>query len=161
MPESIRKRRWLCVVAAAWIASAPIAPTLAGAGAGVAVDATVRPYARIVAKSGPEVLDVTAEDVARGFVDAPAATVLAVKTNARQGYDLRVDRQGDPLFLVVEIGDLGATLGPEGGRIERDQPGVSTDHVALRWRFYLLEDVEPGLRPWPVRLSVSPRDRRL
>lgn len=145
------------IVAAACLAFVMAGPAQAGGGAtGVVVGATVRPYARVVARSGPEMLEVAAEDVAHGFVEAPA-TVVTVRTNAPRGYVVRVERRGAPLFLVVEERGRGTALGPEGGPIVLNHVASPIDLVDLQWRFYLIEGVEPGTYPWPIRLSAAPR----
>ena len=50
------------------------------------VSATVLPYLRLQVLKQNSTLDVTPEDVARGYIDVAAATDLMARTNDRNGF---------------------------------------------------------------------------
>ncbi len=61
-------------------------------------------------------LNVTPEDIARGYIDVPAATDLMARTNDRNGFSLSFDARSN-VFRKAQVTGLGSGLeiGPEGG----------------------------------------------
>lgn len=105
----------------------------------------------------PPLLPVTAEDVARGYVDVPAPTVLSLRSNSPDGFRFTIDfdrqlvasarMQG--LLQDMELRPGGASVAVRGRFREEVR-------FELRWRLALAQAVRPGVYAWPVRLQVEP-----
>jgi len=122
----------------------------------IAVSVTVMARTLIDAESSPQQLEVSAADVARGYVEVPGATQLVVTNTNRRGYLLSVWPQVQVFSAVmVRNGDSQAELGADGGEIFERRWG-QTLALALDFRFMLAPGVKPGVYPWPVKLQVSP-----
>ena len=120
------------------------------------VSATVMPYARLTAVVAPTSFAVSAEDVARGYVDIVEPTTFAVAHNTR-GYVLEVYAL---LPIAAEIDVYGlpqqVRLAGTGGSIEHHTTGTSGEQVALTYRVVLGPDARTGTYPWPLQLAVRP-----
>ena len=122
------------------------------------VTATILKHASIQVLSQPTSVVVTAADIARGYVDVPTPTQVAVRNNS-DGYMLDVASQGDFMRQMVVSGLGGEVqISPAGGLITQrtSSRGVSTTTVALAFRFLLSETAQQGTYAWPVRLAVAP-----
>ena len=122
------------------------------------IGVSVRVVARtlIDSESSPRELEVSASDVARGYVDVRGTTQLFVTNTNRQGYLLSVWPQVQMFsMVVVRSGDSEAELGADGGEILERRWGQRLS-LALDFRFLLVPGVRPGTYPWPVKLQVSP-----
>jgi hypothetical protein len=134
----------------------PASPA-AEANARFAVSATVEPYASLVIRGAPEVLTLTAADVARGYLDLPQPIALRVHSNSRSGYLLTVSNSLPGLagLRVEGLGDP-VSLDAAGGSVaERWTTPEHTAEVALRLRLLLDPAVTPGTYPWPLHLSAA------
>jgi hypothetical protein len=103
------------------------------------------------------VLPITEDDVARGFVEAPAASRLSVTTNARNGYAFDFAPRL-PIFKSVRVrtNTGSGELGPDGGTlVERGRSGRDLP-TEISYRFVLADGVAPGEYPWPLALVVRP-----
>lgn len=100
-------------------------------------------------------LRITGADVARGYVEAPAASRFLVATNSRSGYLLEFHPIGD-VFESVHVGGLGNTiqLGADGGAIVQRGLQIPDLTHELSFRFTLRPGAQPGSYPWPLLLSV-------
>ena len=105
--------------------------------------------------SDPQQLKISQRDVARGYVDVPFALNYSVSTNSSAGYLLEFTPVGF-LFDGVQIGGLGDTvqLGADGGTVAQRGLVLKNTPHELSFRFYLHSDVQAGIYPWPLRLSV-------
>lgn len=122
----------------------------------IAVSVTVMARTLIDAESSPQQLEVSAADVARGYVEVPGAIQLLVTNTNRRGYLLSVWPQVQVFSTVmVRNGDSQAELGADGGEILERRWGKRLP-LALDFRFMLAPGVKPGVYPWPVKLQVSP-----
>jgi len=108
-------------------------------------------------ESAPGVLMVSQDDVARGYIDTPAATVLSLRNNSEDGF--RLEFHVDPevassatvsgLPQPVRIGSEGATVTLPGRyRIAR--------RLEMHWRVWLASGIVPGTYPWPVQIEIEP-----
>jgi len=133
------------------------APRASAARAEIAVGATVLPRAVIAAESAPESLDVSASDVARGYVDVRRAMHLTIASNSPFGYALDV-WPAAPVFRAVEIIGFGAEvrLGDDGGAIFARGARGGALPLELGFRFTLAPGLAPGRYPWPLRFQVRP-----
>src|SRR5688500_6417304 len=93
------KRRLLLALAVLFIAPILRAESEEGT---MSVSATVVASARLTVESQPLSVDVTAEDIERGYVELDAPILLSVRTNSRRGYLLQV-ANSDEAFSHIEI----------------------------------------------------------
>jgi len=123
--------------------------------ADVQVSVTVMARTLIDSESSPRQLEVSAADVARGYVEVQGATSLLVTNTNRRGYVLSVWPQLQVFStVVVRSGDSQAELGADGGEIFERRWGNMLP-LALDFRFMLAPGVKPGVYPWPLRYQVS------
>lgn len=123
--------------------------------ADIQVSVTVMARTLINSESSPPQLEVSAADVARGYVEVQGATQLLVTNTNRRGYVLSVWPQVQVFStVVVRNGDSQAELGADGGEIFERRWGQMLP-LALDFRFVLAPGVKPGIYPWPVRFQVS------
>jgi hypothetical protein len=119
------------------------------------VTANVLPYLRLQVLKQASSLNITPEDVARGYVDVPAATDLMAKTNDRNGFSLSFDARSN-VFRKAQITGLahGLELGAEGGLVHQPFTGNQM-LMRLSYRFFLAPEVAPGSYPWPLQISST------
>jgi hypothetical protein len=123
--------------------------------AAMPVSVTVIANAKLQSSYQPTQIKITAADVARGYVEVPAASRFTVATNSRSGYLLEFHPVGN-LVESVQVGGLGnaVRLGADGGTIvQRGLPSPNLTHE-LSFRFSLSPETQPGNYPWPLVLSV-------
>lgn len=121
----------------------------------IRVTANVLPYLRLQLVKQVSTLDVTTEDIARGYIDVPAATHLMAKTNDRNGFSLSFDARSN-VFRRAQVTGLarGLDLGPEGGMAHQPFTGKQM-LMRLSYRFFLAPEVAPGSYPWPLQISST------
>ena len=157
--RGLKRRRVLMGVAlaAAFALCAGPSPARAGSvgSSTMRVTANVLPYLRLQVLKQVATLNVTPEDVARGYIDVPAATDLMARTNDRNGFSLSFDARSN-LFRRAQVTGLGSgvELGPKGGIAH--QPFAGTQMLMrLSYRFFLAPEVAPGSYPWPLQISST------
>jgi hypothetical protein len=154
-------------VSAALVAALSLAtgcPTQAEAAGSMAqtitVTARVAPWVKLQLEHQEMQLTVTPADVARGYVEAPAASRFTVTTNNRAGYTLNFQPRAD-IFRSVTIHGPGVSveIGAGGGTVIQSgaETGVARTQLELGYRFYLAEGVQAGSYFWPLSMSVSAR----
>jgi len=125
----------------------------------IQVTATVPPRASITVLHQEKFLNVTPEDVSRGYVIAPAVSRIEVRENSPRGYLLVFEESGVPESPVerVLVRGLGAEIevGPGGGFVPRPHARGPVS-AELSYRFSLSRDARPGTYPWPLSVSVRP-----
>ena len=129
-------------------------------GASFSVGATVLPQAGIAAQSLPQSLEVSARDVARGFVEVPNTVRLAVTSTSRDGFALDFWPR-TTVFTAIIVRGAGpdASLDGNGGTIvQRGRHGVAMP-LLLGFRFNLAPGTTPGIYPWPVQIDARPVTR--
>lgn len=151
---TVHRRIAAVVIAFATFANAPLK---AGSTAG-AMQVSVEVIARaIVSVAGqPSVVDVTSDDIARGYVDLPQPIVVQVRTNSRRGYMLQADN-GSDAFASVELSspEFAMSVGAHESWIQRPYvPGG--DVVALHARLHLSVAATPGPVSVPLAFHASP-----
>jgi len=105
----------------------------------------------------PSAVNITADDIARGYVDVPQAVAFRVRSNSRAGYTLTFQPVNFPFSAaevrwgaqsaVVEGGDWMASLS------HPYQQGSSAGSLAVRLR--LSAGVEPGSYAWPLQVAAN------
>ena len=137
----------------------PQGKTLGYGTAPVLVTARVLPRATLTVLHQNAVLQVTPEDVSRGYVDAPDASRIEVRENSPAGCLLVFVGTGveGSVFSRVTVRGLGreVEIGPEGGFVP--YPHSAAPYVGdLSYRFSLAKDIRPGTYSWPLSVSVRP-----
>ncbi len=134
----------------------PARATSAGFGSStMKVSANVLPYLRLQVLKQAPTLDVTPEDVARGYIDVPAATDLMARTNDPNGFSLSFDARSS-VFRKAQVTGLvnGLEIGPDGGLVHQPFTGKQM-LMRLSYRFFLAPEVRPGSYPWPLQISST------
>ncbi|HSW15678.1 MAG TPA: hypothetical protein VLJ86_00515 [Ramlibacter sp.] len=135
-------------------------PAAAASSVQVLVGARVLPYARLQERIAPTLLQVTPDDVARGFVDAAQDWVLSVRSNDPVSRGLLFEYADSELPIErARVSGLGTPLwlGPSAGWVAlagAHSPGQET-LVSLRVRFYLSPQATAGLHAWPLRVRLQ------
>lgn len=155
------ERRTLFILGALLTLAAVVSAetVLAGSTSGaMSVSVTVQARALLNVESQPSSLVVTGADLARGWIEAPAASRIRVRSNDPNGYLLNFDVAGEP-FTGIEVRGLGpaAQISPNGGWVTQPFAGTQPVTTELTYRFVLASNVQPGTYAWPVSLSVTPR----
>jgi hypothetical protein len=122
-------------------------------GTTLAVWAIGLPHGYIVMEHQAKVIDVTSEDVARGFVQIVGGSRLVVVTRSQSRYAVHFAPRG-VLFRSVQIEGIGRTveLGAQGGTVvQRDVPAGKAV-VAVNYRFRLAPGTVPGTYAWPLEI---------
>jgi hypothetical protein len=121
------------------------------------VAVTVPPVSRLEVVSQATTVQITAQDLQRGYVDLSVPTLLNVYSNARDGFALEVLPMS-PVIRAIAVRGLGseADLGAEGGRIIERWEHPQPTSLSLTFRLALAPGAMPGLYPWPLHLAVGP-----
>jgi hypothetical protein len=117
--------------------------------------AFVAAHASAAILSAPSELEVRADDIQRGYVEASAPLAVSVTTNSRSGFILAFNgMQG--FYSGLQIDGLGANAHRSHGDVWVVQPTrPGTIYFELRVRFLLAPDVALGSYPWPLTVSVA------
>ena len=139
----------------AWAAAVALAVASASTGAAtLVVTAVVLPKASVTLAAAPAVLDITADDVRRGYVDAHAPLPLAMRSTSNRGMRLFIGLRSAHI-RQARVEGLGAPMHlPAAGGFAL-LPAARERAVALQFRFYLDPATPPGTYPWPVQLEAS------
>jgi hypothetical protein len=127
----------------------------------VTVTATIAKHASLQVLAEPASLVITAADLARGYVDVPGASQVAIQSNTSDGYLLEFASQGDFMrqILVHGLRSGVVQLSPDGGVVAQSggaSAGITKTTLTLGFRFLLSPSARQGAYAWPVRLSVTP-----
>ena len=121
------------------------------------VSANVLPVARIQMPSDVPQVQVSAADVASGYVEAPRPLLLRVDSNSRAGFALDVSALSSWCTAVALQGfDSEVVLDGAGGTVVQRWLNSKSRSLELRARFKLAATVQPGRYAWPLRLSARP-----
>ena len=154
-------RHWR--LAGACAAALCMLPTALSHAAGAAegqmmVTARVLKYLRLQVVSQPPTVDITAADIARGWMEVPQRMQITVESNAPEGYALALANHSTAIRLVKVSG-----LGPElqlstesTAFRQASTRGMARDVLGLGFRFDLAPGAQPGPHAWPIQVSVLP-----
>lgn len=138
---------------------APAPAAMATEQAKVTVSATVLKHASLRVLAQPAAVVITAEDIARGYVDVASPAQVAIKSNSPRGYMLEFANEGDFMRQILVKGlPSDVQLSPAGGAVMQPYAGTGVTRATLElgFRFLLAASARPGTYAWPVHLSVSP-----
>jgi hypothetical protein len=137
------------------VASLPA--TAGSAEAKLTVSATILKRTTLKVLAQPSAVVVTANDIARGYVDVPTPAQVAIQSNAPDGYLLDFESEGDFMRQTLVRGLANdVQLSPAGGAIAQRGAGVTRITLALGFRFLLSESARQGTYSWPMRISATP-----
>jgi len=105
--------------------------------------------------SQPASVEITASDIARGYVDLPSAVSFHVRSNARNGFAVEFQPVGGPFSGArVSWGNTMATVGSDSSWIAQPyQQGTTTGVMSVR--FTLAPDATPGTYGWPLAVAAD------
>ena len=160
LARSLKLQRRL-VIAAMFAGLFPGARPLIGqaeaaeARAYMAVTATVVDTVNIRTMHQAQSLVVTAQDVARGYVDVSAGSRFEI---THRGPCMFEFRPLGTIFRGVKVsgGEGAAEFGAEGGTMLQKTSGGAAAPVAINYRFQLAPGVAAGAYNWPLSLTVLP-----
>jgi hypothetical protein len=128
------------------------------AGETLKVNVMVSNEVRVEFQSQPATLIITAEDIARGYVEVGSATVLKVKSNVRDGYLLHFVIAGGPFTGIQVIdGTRIIELDRSSGFLHMPNEGIEQQEETkyIGYRFILSPDAKPGEYRWPIQLNTN------
>ena len=152
-----RKRIVAVLIAALALVSGPAVQNAQAEGntAKFTVKARIATFFRMQVEHQTESLTVTASDIARGYVEVPAASNFSVITNTLDGFIIDFRPRGDLFRSALVTGLHGAVeIGNRGGTVLYNAPHGRTSFHQLGYRFMLRPDLQPGNYPWPLEISV-------
>jgi len=100
-------------------------------------------------------LNLNPEDIAKGYIDVPAATVMTVNTNAREGYFLHVGMQNLIREVVVTVNGRSVEVSNGGGMVRQPGSNLKQKTLQISYRLYLTDGIVAGTYAWPVSISAS------
>lgn len=102
-------------------------------------------------------LDITADDIQRGYVEVSEPMQMRVASNSAQGYALNLLPVNDVFSNVIVRGLNGdVVIGEDGGTIVQRWQHAQTVSLALNFRFAIKPGTQPGEYSWPLQVSVRP-----
>jgi hypothetical protein len=137
------------------LAAAAVPATAASHAADMRVSVVVVARTIISVDQQPTTVQVSAGDVARGYVDLPQAIAFRIRSNAANGYTLQVGPIGAP-FTHAEItwNTIVMVVGNDSTSVRQQyQPG--TTNGVLSVRLLLAPTTVPGSYPWPIQLTAA------
>jgi hypothetical protein len=147
------KKTVTAVLMAAIAVATPVFAGSSSATLGVSVQVVARTI--LTVDSQPSTVDITADDVARGYVDLPQSVLFHVRSNAANGYSVEFQPVSYPFSRAdVSWGSTTATIGSDGAWLtESYQQG--TQAGSLNVRLSLAPGTQPGSYSWPLRFDAG------
>lgn len=141
-------------LAGVWLLASPWEP----ARGDLQVSTTVLLRSQIEEMVNPTYLTPAPEDVQRGWIEPSASSRITVYNNCRAGYRLVFEIVDAPWIerVLVRVRGTETWLPAAGGSLLIPWDGAGRDVMELSYRFELRSGTEPGIYPWPLRLSVVP-----
>ena len=138
------------------VAAALVAGSLQAGSASATIQVSVQVIGRTIltVQSEPSVT-ITAEDLARGWVEVADPTILTVKSNQRAGFRLAFA----PTASWVAGGEVAGlsnpvAFGSDGASTSFSYAGVAPRQLELRWRLHLSPEATAGTFPLPVSVAT-------
>jgi len=121
------------------------------------VGITVNAVAKIERQSAPTELQLSTQDLRRGYIDVLQPTTLEIRSNSASGYALDVTTVAPIVAAMLIHGfDADLRLGQEGGTIIQRWQQPHPVSLSLRFRLSLAPGLVAGHYPWPMRIAVRP-----
>jgi hypothetical protein len=137
----------------ALVAAAPVFAASKSASMSVSVEVVARTIMTV--DSQPAAVEVTSNDVVRGYVDVPQAVAFHVRSNAANGYTVQFQPVSGPFSRAyVNSGNAQATVGADGAWLSQPyQQGTVTGTFNVR--LALAPGTQPGNYAWPVLFDAG------
>lgn len=130
-------------------------PTFAGESAVLVARATVKSYFAVRSASQPVSITVSANDVARGYIDVATPVRLEVEGND-PAYAITFERSG-AAFDGAEVQGLGQRVQLDSNAmLDWRGTGYRRNTLEFRFRLRLAAGAAPGDYAWPIQVSMSP-----
>jgi len=121
------------------------------------VGITVNAVANIERQSAPTELQLSTQDLRRGYIDVLQPTTLVIRSNSASGYALDVTTVAPIVAAMLIHGfDADLRLGQDGGTIIQRWQQPHPVSLSLRFRLSLAPGLVAGRYPWPMRIAVRP-----
>ena len=142
------------IVASALMITTPLAADSVNATMQVSVQVLAR--AIVTIDSVPASVEVTAADIARGYIDIGAPIIVRVRTNSRRGYMLQAEKTSET-FSAIDLSFLQASMSVSSHESWIQRPYVAGgDVMPIRARLFLSAGATPGTHALPVSFSATP-----
>lgn len=129
----------------------------AGAGwvsASFTLAVSVQPAMRLEVVSRPQALELTAADIARGYVDVETPLRIAMESQGTEGVSIVLTRVGAFVRSAQVRG-----VGPDADLVTATElhwrPQARRATAQLFFRLHLAPGLAPGRYPWPIQVSMS------
>ena len=127
--------------------------------ADLVISATIAKKAELQTLARPAVLEITATDVERGYIEVPSSAQFTVRSNSPSGYLLVFDTRGDFISGTQVSGlNRAVQLSSAGGSVAQPSTsrGYAPGSLDLGFRFMLSPSARAGVHAWPLQVSVAP-----
>lgn len=147
------KRVTPVILLAAFVAATPLAAASKSASLTVSVEVIARTIMTV--DSQPAAVEVTAGDIARGYIEFPSSVVFHVRSNAANGYVIQFQPLLGPFTRAdVTYGGSFAAVGADGAWLSQPyQQGTTSGSFSVK--LTLAPGSQPGSYPWPVRFDAG------
>jgi hypothetical protein len=147
------KRVTTVVLICAFVVVSPLAAASKSASLTVSVEVIARTIMTV--DTQPASVDVTANDVARGYVELPNSVLFHVRSNATNGYVIQFQPVNGPFSRAdVTLGSAQAAVGTDGAWLSQPyQRGTTSGSFSVR--LMIAPGTQPGSYAWPVRFDAG------
>ncbi|MBE9503616.1 MAG: hypothetical protein IME96_05525 [Proteobacteria bacterium] len=120
------------------------------------VSAIILPHLSVTSTHQTKSLQISQQDIERGYIEVRSATVFEVRSNIKRAYYLSLTRTGDFYEKVwVMDGNRKFILNDNIVQIYQTSAGFIRGEIkTLNYRFYLSPFTTPGSYSWPIRAEV-------
>lgn len=151
---NIQRRIGAILFAAILFGSLPVAAETSSATMQVSMQVIARAVVSI--ESQPAAIDITATDIARGYVDVAAPIVVRVRTNSRRGYILQAEKVNEA-FASIELSMPDASMNIASHESWIQRPYLAGgDVMPIHARLRLAPGATQGSHALPVAFNASP-----
>jgi hypothetical protein len=121
------------------------------------VSATVLPYVKYSVQHQKGSVEVTEEDIERGYLNIGDALTLNVKTNSINGYilNLIIDDTVIKGFTLIN-NNIAYNISGSGGEVHMPYQGKNYLTKEFSLRLYLLKETKPGTYSLPMAIAAYP-----
>ena len=128
----------------------------AGTSAQMTVSVQVVARTIVTVDQQPPSVEITSEDVARGYVDVPTAVAFRIRSNARNGYALQFAPVAAPFSSArVSWGNTTVNVGNDGSWVTQPYQPAVTSTGTMSVRLALDPGTAPGTYAWPVSFAAG------
>ncbi len=149
----MRKSIAFLLVATVVLGTAPLSAASSSAQLNVSVQVVARTI--LTVDSQPASVEITADDVSRGYIDVPQSVTFHVRSNAANGYAVQFEPVSYPFVRAdVNWDNTVASVGTDGSWLRRSyQQGTTTGTLSVR--FTLAPGTQPGSYAWPISFAAN------